>query len=90
MKAVYKLDIEGALENAHEAINLIGLAALFHTRPKFIKTCDFTPQDGQACWVRHRNGAEYRMTYPFNHEDYPLWYPLPTYCEDDDNSTSSK
>ena len=23
------------------------------------------------------NGAEYRMTYPFNHEDYPLWYPLP-------------
>lgn len=77
MKSVYKLNIEEALENAHEAINLLGYAALLHNTPKFIKTCDFIPQDGQAVWVRHRNGAEYRMTYPFNHKDYPLWYPLP-------------
>jgi hypothetical protein len=78
MKGVYKLDINGALENAHDAINLLGVVALLHnTPPKFIKTCDFTPEDGEAVWVRHRNGAEYRMTYPFNHEDYPLWYPLP-------------
>lgn len=77
MKAVYDLDINGALENAHDAINLLGYVALLGSVPKFIKTCDFTPQDGQAVWVRHRNGAEYRMTYPFNHEDYPLWYPLP-------------
>lgn len=44
---------------------------------KFIDIQKQTPNNGQACWVRHRNGAEYRMTYPFNHEDYPLWYPLP-------------
>lgn len=45
--------------------------------PKFIRTDEICPNDGQAVWVRHRNGAEYRMTYPFNHKDYPLWYPLP-------------
>jgi hypothetical protein len=45
--------------------------------PKFIRTDEIRPNDGQAVWVRHRNGAEYRMTYPFNHKDYPLWYPLP-------------
>ena len=77
MKAVYELDINGALENAHDAVNLLGYVALLNNTQKFIKTCDHTPQDGQAVWVRHRNGAEYRMTYPFNHEDYPLWYPLP-------------
>lgn len=77
MKAVYKLDINGALENAHDAINLLGYVALLNHIPNFIKTCDLIPQNGQAVWVRHRNGAEYRMTYPFNHEDYPLWYPLP-------------
>lgn len=47
------------------------------TIPRFIHTDEHQPADGQACWVRHRNGAEYRMTYPFNHKDYPLWYPLP-------------
>lgn len=82
--------LEKALQNAHEAINYLEHAVYLSRVPKYIKTCDFTPQNGQACWVHHRNGAEYRMTYPFNHEDYPLWYPLPTYCEDDDNSTSSK
>ena len=44
---------------------------------KFISIELATPLDGQAVWVRHRNGAEYRLTYPFNHKDYPLWYPLP-------------
>lgn len=44
---------------------------------KFIRTDTVIPQNGQAVWVRHRNGAEYRLTYPFNHKDYPLWYPLP-------------
>lgn len=48
------------------------------TEPKFNKTSLIAPQKGQACWVRHKNGFEYRMTYPFKHEDYPLWYPLPT------------
>ena len=66
-----------ALQNAHEAVNLLGYAVYLSRVQKFIKTCDVIPQDGQACWVRHRNGAEYRMTYSFNHEDYPLWYPLP-------------
>lgn len=66
--------IKLALQNAHAAIDALVYAA---QKPKFIKTEDLQPQDGQACWVRHRNGAEYRMTYPFNHEDYPLWYPLP-------------
>ena len=44
---------------------------------KFISIELATPLDGQAVWVRHRNGAEYRLTYPFNHKDYPMWYPLP-------------
>ena len=74
---VGEINIEEALQNAYEAINLLGYVALLSHTPKFIKTCDVIPEDGQAVWVRHRNGAEYRMTYPFNHEDYPLWYPLP-------------
>lgn len=45
--------------------------------PQFIHTDKVHPNDGQAVWVKHRNGAEYRLTYPFNHKDYPLWYPLP-------------
>jgi hypothetical protein len=60
--------------------NVAGLkAALASTNfeCKFIHTDLAKPHRGQAVWVRHRNGAEYRLTYPFNHEDYPLWYPLP-------------
>lgn len=44
---------------------------------RFISIDDAQPEKGQAVWVRHRNGAEYRLTYPFKHDDYPLWYPLP-------------
>lgn len=44
---------------------------------KFIHTDTVCPKNGQAVWVKHRNGAVYRLTYPFNHKDYPLWYPLP-------------
>jgi len=43
----------------------------------FFKTDIITPPDGQACWVKNVNGAQYRMTYPFNHATYPLWWPLP-------------
>lgn len=66
--------IEMALKNAHAAVDALAYSV---QAPKFIKTEEFQPQVRQACWVRHRNGAEYRMTYPFNHEEYPLWYPLP-------------
>lgn len=72
-----EIDIEEALQSAHDAVDWLGYLVYLNQKPKFIRTCDFIPDDGQAVWVRHRNGAEYRMTYPFNHVDYPLWYPLP-------------
>jgi hypothetical protein len=81
-----------ALKIAHKAIDKFAVEVIreLFTNATFISIDDYRPLDGQPCWVRHRNGAEYRMTYPFNHKDYPLWYPLPTYCEDDYNSTSSE
>lgn len=60
-----------------EAYEMIDKIIDYVTEPRFNQTSLIAPQDGQAVWVRHRNGAEYRMTYPFNHEDYPFWYPLP-------------
>lgn len=68
-----------ALKNAHEALDKFATEVIWElfTKATFISIDDYKPIDGQACWVRHRNGAEYRMTYPFNHKDYPLWYPLP-------------
>lgn len=64
------------LENVNEAIKRL-IMSIYEERVRFIHTDVIQPKHGQAVWVRHRNGAEYRMTYPFNHEDYPLWYPLP-------------
>lgn len=69
--------IDELVKNAHLAIDEIVRSMQIERAPKFLKTEYIQPQDGQAVWVRHRNGAEYRMTYPFNHKDYPLWYPLP-------------
>lgn len=60
-----------------EAYNMIDKIIDHVTEPRFNHTILIAPQNGQACWFRHRNGAEYRMIYPFNHNDYPLWYPLP-------------
>lgn len=81
MGATFKFEenaLEKAWQNAHEAVNQLGYSVYLMSHvPKFIKTEEIEPQNGQACWVRHRNGAEYRMTYPFSHKDYPLWYPLP-------------
>lgn len=69
-----------ALEFAHKAIDKFAVEVIreLFTNATFISIDDYKPLDGQPCWVRHRNGAEYRLTYPFNHKDYPLWYPLPT------------
>ena len=64
------------LENVNEAIKRL-IMSIYEERVHFTRTDIIQPKHGQAVWVRHRNGAEYRMTYPFNHEDYPLWYPLP-------------
>ena len=64
------------LENVNEAIKRL-IMSIYEERVRFIHTDVIQPKHGQSVWVRHRNGAEYRMTYPFNHEDYPLWYPLP-------------
>lgn len=69
--------IDELVKNAHLAIDEIVRSIQIERAPKFLRTEYTQPQDGQAVWVRHRNGAEYRMTYPFNHKDYPLWYPLP-------------
>lgn len=69
--------IDELVKNAHLAIDEIVRSMQIERAPKFLKTECIQPQDGQAVWVRHRSGAEYRMTYPFNHKDYPLWYPLP-------------
>jgi hypothetical protein len=64
------------LENVNEAIKRL-IMSIYEERVHFTQTDVIQPKHGQAVWVRHRNGAEYRMTYPFNHKDYPLWYPLP-------------
>lgn len=64
------------LENVNEAIKRL-IMAIYEERVGWTNTDVIQPKEGQAVWVRHRNGAEYRMTYPFNHKDYPLWYPLP-------------
>ena len=64
------------LENVNEAIKRL-IMAIYEERVGWANTDVIQPKEGQAVWVRHRNGAEYRLTYPFNHEDYPLWYPLP-------------
>lgn len=68
-----------SLKFAHEAIDkvVVEIVKELTGDAKFISIDNCKPTDGQAVWVRHRNGAEYRMTYPFNHKDYPLWYPLP-------------
>lgn len=69
--------IDKLINDAHSSIDALVNAMQIDREPKFLKIECAQPQDGEAVWVRHRNGAEYRMTYPFNHEDYPLWYPLP-------------
>jgi hypothetical protein len=69
--------IDKLITNAHLAIEELVIYMQAEQEPKFLKIECVQPKDGQAVWVRNRNGAEYRMTYPFNHEDYPLWYPLP-------------
>lgn len=69
--------IDKLITNAHLAIEELVIYMQAEQEPKFLKIECVQPKDGQAVWVRHRNGAEYRMTYPFNHKDYPLWYPLP-------------
>lgn len=69
--------INKLIRDAHLAIDALANSMQVEHEPKFLKIECVQPKDGQAVWVRHRNGAEYRLTYPFNHEDYPLWYPLP-------------
>jgi hypothetical protein len=69
--------IDELIKNAHKSIDLLVDYVQTTVEPKFLKIDFIQPKDGQAVWVRHRNGAEYRLTYPFNHKDYPLWYPLP-------------
>jgi hypothetical protein len=64
-------------EKLHEAIDKVIDSYPITSEPEFIPTSLITPKDGQACWVRNNRGFEYRMTYPFDHNDYPLWYPLP-------------
>lgn len=68
-----------SLELAHKAIDNFAIEVVreLTMNKSFISINDYKPLDGQAVWVRHKNGAEYRMTYPFSHNDYPLWYPLP-------------
>jgi hypothetical protein len=69
--------INKLIRDAHLAIDALANSMQVEQEPKFLKIECVQPKDGQSVWVRHRNGAEYRLTYPFNHEDYPLWYPLP-------------
>lgn len=72
-----KTIIEQATQAAYDAVNRLANLMIYYQPIKFLHTDTVAPMNGQACWVRHRNGAEYRMTYPFSHKDYPLWYPLP-------------
>ena len=72
--------LEESYEKARKAIDELATEIakeLIANSAHFISIDTCTPLDGQAVWVRHKNGAEYRMTYPFSHSDYPLWYPLP-------------
>lgn len=64
-------DVRNALENEHPAIH----QDLVEVR--WFKTAEVQPKDKQRVIVRDTWGAQYFLTYPFNHTKYPQWWVIP-------------
>lgn len=70
--AMYLIDdVRNALENEHPAIH----QDLVEVR--WFKTAEVQPANGQKVIVRDTWGAQYFLTYPFNHDKYPQWWVIP-------------
>lgn len=64
-------DVRNALENEHPAIHQdIVLVRWFNT-------AEVQPANGQKVIVQDTWGAQYFLTYPFNHDKYPMWWVIP-------------
>lgn len=64
-------DVRNALENEHPAIH----QDLVEVR--WFKTAEVQPRKNQKVIVRDTWGAQYFLTYPFNHDKYPMWWVIP-------------
>ncbi len=64
-------DVRNALENEHLAIH----QDLVEVR--WFNTAEVQPRKNQKVIVRDTWGAQYFLTYPFNHTKYPQWWVIP-------------
>ena len=64
-------DVRNALENEHPAIH----QDLVEVR--WFNTAEVQPANGQKVIVRTQTGEVYFLTYPFNHDKYPMWWVIP-------------
>lgn len=66
-------DVYNALKNEHEhpAIH----QDLVEVR--WFNTAEVQPRKNQKVIVRDTWGAQYFLTYPFNHDKYPIWWVIP-------------
>lgn len=64
-------DVRNALENEHPAIHQDLVLV------RWFNTAEVQPANGQKVIVRDTWGAQYFLTYPFNHTKYPMWWVIP-------------
>lgn len=66
-------DVYNALKNEHEhpAIH----QDLVEVR--WFNTAEVQPRKNQKVIVQDTWGAQYFLTYPFNHDKYPMWWVIP-------------
>ena len=64
-------DVRNALENEHPAIHQDLVEV------KWFNTAEVQPANGQKVIVRTQTGEVYFLTYPFNHDKYPMWWVIP-------------
>lgn len=64
-------DVRNALENEHPAIHQDIVEV------RWFNTAEVQPANGQKVIVRTQTGEVYFLTYPFNHDKYPMWWVIP-------------
>lgn len=63
-------DVYNALKNEHPIHQDL-------VEVRWFKTAEVQPANGQKVIVRDAWGAQYFLTYPFNHDKYPQWWVIP-------------
>lgn len=64
-------DVRNALTDEHPAIH----QDLVEVR--WFNTAELQPRENQRVIAQTTTGEQYFMTYPFNHDKYPLWLVIP-------------